>query len=142
MPRFIVSACLAGLSCRYDGSTSANPDVAKLVAARRAIPVCPEALGGLPIPRPACEIRDGRVYSVDGEDMTDVYLIGAQKALRIAREHGCTAAILKNRSPSCGVDKIYDGTFSKQLVPGNGILADLLRREGFTLFTEDHLPEL
>ena len=142
MPRFIVSACLAGLMCRYDGSSNPHPEVMRLVATRQAIPVCPEALAGLSIPRLPCEMRGKGIFNKDGANMTEAFILGAQKALRIAKQHGCREAILKNRSPSCGVDHIYDGTFSGTLIPGMGLLAQLLRQQGFKLYTEEHMPEV
>lgn len=139
-PVYVVSACLAGLACRYDGGSNPCSAVMRLVEEHRAIPACPESLAGLPAPRPPCEQCGGRVLSRDGQDLTEDFLRGAQKALVIAKEHGCTAAILKSRSPSCGFGRIYDGTFSRRLCAGEGVWARLLREAGFTLFSEENLP--
>ena len=106
-----------------------------------AVTACPEGLACLPVPRPPCEIREGRVLSQDGRDLTEDFFRGARLAMEIARKHGCTAAILKRRSPSCGVGRIYDGTFSRTLCPGDGLWARMLREAGFALYTEEHLPE-
>ncbi len=141
--KIIVSACLAGCSCRYDGKAQTNETAAMLVAAGKAVPVCPECMGGLPTPRVPAEIEGGsgedvlcgkaRVIASDGEvrfDVTDAFLKGAEEALRIAREVGADEAILKANSPSCGFGTIYDGTFSGARKEGNGVAAALLSQSG------------
>ena len=133
----MVSACLAGTPCRYDGRSNLRPEIAALVERGEAVPVCPEVLGGLPTPRTPSEQRDGRVISATGRDVTDAFVSGAEAALYIAEEYGCCAAVLKARSPSCGCGRIYDGTFSHTLVDGDGLFAALLRKKGFQLFTEE-----
>ncbi|MCD7984348.1 MAG: DUF523 domain-containing protein [Desulfovibrio sp.] len=138
--RYVVSGCLAGLACRYDGGSNPCAAVIRLVEEGRAIPACPENLAGLPVPRLPCELAEGSVLSRDGRDLTEDFLRGAQLALRTAQSRGCTAAILKSRSPSCGFGRIYDGTFSRTLCPGEGVWARLLREAGFALFSEEHLP--
>ena len=135
--RYVVSACLAGIPCRYDGRSNLRPEIAALVNAGEAVPVCPEVLGGLPTPRTPSEQKDGRVVSARGEDVTQAFASGAESALYIAEEYGCSAAVLKARSPSCGCGRIYDGTFTHTLVDGDGLLAALLRKKGFQLFTEE-----
>lgn len=137
---YVVSACLAGVACRYDGGSNPCPEVLQLVQAGLAVPACPEALGGLPVPRPPCELKGGRVISRDGRDVTAAFLRGAHRALEIARRHGCTAAILKSRSPSCGFGQIHDGSFKRRLCPGQGVWAQLLREAGFALYSEENLP--
>lgn len=139
-PRYVVSGCLAGLACRYDGGSNPCAAVVRLVQEGRAIPACPESLAKLPVPRPPCELAGGRVLSQDGRDLTASFLRGAQLALSAAQSRGCTAAILKSRSPSCGFGRIYDGTFSRRLCPGEGVWARLLREAGFALFSEEDLP--
>ncbi len=141
MTRFIVSACLAGEACRYDGGHNACAEVARLVREGAAVPACPECLGGLPTPRVPSERVGDRVLTRDGQDVTAAFARGARLALALARRDGCTAAILKSRSPSCGWGRIYDGTFSRALCAGDGVWAQLLRREGFPLFSEEHLPD-
>ena len=138
--RYVVSGCLAGLACRYDGGSNPCAAVIRLVEEGRAIPACPESLAGLPVPRLPCELAEGSVLSRDGRDLTEDFLRGAQLALRTAQSRGCTAAILKSRSPSCGFGRIYDGTFSRALCPGEGVWARLLREACFALFSEEHLP--
>ena len=133
----MVSACLAGHPCRYDGRSNLRPEIASLVEAGQAVPVCPEVLGGLPTPRTPGERKGDRVLSAKGEDVTSAFASGAEAALYIAEECGCCAAILKARSPSCGCGHIYDGTFTRTLVDGDGLFAELLRKKGFQLFTEE-----
>lgn len=112
----------------------------RLVREGRAVPVCPECLGGLPTPRPPAELLGGRVRTREGADVTDAFNRGAAAALDVARREGCTAAILKSRSPSCGPGRVYDGAFSRTLREGDGVWAALLRREGLPLFSEESLP--
>ena len=126
----IVSACLAGFPCRYDGQSKPCGEVIELVRAGKAIPVCPEQLGGLPTPRTPCEILIDRVLDANGVDKTADYRRGAEAVLRIAQSYGATQALLQKRSPSCGSGWIYDGTFSKKLVQGDGITARLLAENG------------
>ena len=138
----VVSACLAGVACRYDGTAFSCPTLAAMVEAGQAIAVCPEVLGGLPIPRPPAEIRDGRVVTAAGGDMTEAYRVGGLTAVDIAVQNHCELAILKSRSPSCGVGRIYDGSFSGRLVTGDGIFADYLRQAGIPAYTENDCEAL
>ena len=126
----IVSACLAGFPCRYDGKARPCAQVVELVRAGKAIPVCPEQLGGLPTPRTSCEIRDGRVVDAEGYDRTEAVRRGARAVLRIAQTYGATEALLQSRSPSCGSGWIYDGSFTKTLTAGDGVTARLLKENG------------
>lgn len=138
--KFVVSACLAGIPCRYNGKCSLCPEVMPLVNTGKALPLCPECLGNLPVPRFPCENVNGRITNTQGEDCTAAYTLGAQKALLLTLEYGATAAILKSRSPSCGFNGIYDGTFSKKLTHGDGLWAALLRKAGIALYSEENLP--
>ncbi len=140
----LVSACLLGERCRYDGQTKTNGRIRVLKEkGTRFIPVCPECLGGLPTPRPPAEIQeDGRVVNREGRDVTREYLAGAREALRICREAGCRTAVLKARSPSCGRGAVYDGTFSGRLVPGDGCAARMLSENGVRVLTEEELDAL
>nr|WP_034624176.1 DUF523 domain-containing protein [Maridesulfovibrio hydrothermalis] len=133
---YIVSGCLAGLRCRYDGKDSADERVINLVREGRAVPVCPEQFGGLPTPRPSCEIVDGRVLNADGMDVSDNFLRGAEEAFKLVEMLGAEKAILKSRSPSCGISKIYDGTFSGNLVDGDGVFAAMLKKAGIEVENE------
>ena len=133
----IVSACLAGVRCRYNGEGYGIEKIMQLISQGMALPVCPEQLGGLPTPRPPAEILNGRVITREGSDLTEFFQKGAQEVLRLAELVNCTQAILKARSPSCGYGQIYDGTFSKTLICGNGILAEMLSRKGIRICTEE-----
>lgn len=136
----LVSACLAGVRCRYDGGDCPDDEVLALVRQGRALPVCPEQLGGLPTPRVPAEVVGGdggdviaglaKVVTREGRDVTDAYLRGARETVRLARETGASRAILKARSPSCGAGTIYDGTFSRRTRPGDGVAAVLLKQAG------------
>jgi len=142
MPALLVSACLLGTRCNHEGGHSRRPAVEALAATHRLVPICPEACGGLPTPRPAAEIVGDRVVNVDGDDVTDGYTRGAQAAVEVARAVGAARAVLKARSPSCGSAQIYDGTFSRILRTGEGITAAALRAAGIEVVSEeDDLPQ-
>lgn len=128
----VVSACLLGVNCRYDGGSQEHPEAMELLQAGLAVPVCPEQLGGLSTPREPVEIIDGRVLDSNGADYTETMRRGSQEAVRLARLAGCTRALLQPRSPSCGCGKVYDGTFSGTLVPGDGFFAAALKKSGIT----------
>lgn len=140
--RLLVSACLLGCRCRYDGASKEYPPVKRLAGRHTLVPVCPEQLGGLSTPRPPAERRGGRVVTREGEDVTAAYRRGAEETLRLCRLLGCTAAVLKERSPSCGHGKIYDGTFSGVLAAGDGMTAELLAANGIPLYGESGIGEL
>ena len=138
----LISACLAGIPCRYDGGANTVPALAALAARGEAVPVCPEVLGGLPTPRiPSERLADGRVVNAAGEDVTGAFRLGAEKALALCRAHGCERAVLKARSPSCGKGCIYDGTFTHTRGPGSGVFAALLEQEGIQVLTEEEYKE-
>lgn len=140
----LVSRCLKGVPCRYDGQSKPNSAVMALKEqGHRLIGVCPEVDGGLETPRPPAEIQpDGRVVNEAGTDVTAQYRRGAELALETARKYHCTAAILKAKSPSCGDTQIYDGTFSRTLIAGQGVAADLLTKAGIHVVNENNLDEL
>ena len=134
--KILVSACLLGTPCRYDGASKANAAIVALQEGYTLVPVCPEVLGGLPTPRPPAERQeDGRIVNRAGADVTAQYQSGAQTALKLARQEGCTMAILKARSPSCGKGKIYDGSFSGKLVPGTELRHAVCQRPDFLFWT-------
>lgn len=133
---FLVSACLLGVNCRYNAEPVPVPGVMELMERHMLIPVCPEQLGGLSTPREPAEICNGRVFSQNGTDVTENYCRGAKETLRLAKLFGCKYAILKERSPSCGYGKIYDGTFSNKLTDGDGFTAALLKKNGITVLGE------
>ena len=137
----LVSECLTGVPCRMDGKAKLVPEIKRLVDAGEAIAVCPEVLGGLPTPREPSELRGGRAVTRSGADVTDAFLKGARESLQICLEQGCTLAVLKSKSPSCGYGQIHDGTFGGGLVPGNGIFAQMLIEAGIPVMTEtDYVP--
>lgn len=133
----LVSACLAGIYCRYNGETTSFEPVLDLIREGRAIPFCPEAYGGLPTPRHPCEMREERVYDKEGTDQTAEFMRGAEEGLRLAKLAGCAEAILKAYSPSCGSGTIYDGTFSSTRIPGDGVFARLLKENGISVRSEE-----
>lgn len=136
--RILVSACLLGLCCRYDGQSKQNERVLALTEQHELIPVCPEQLGGLPTPRAPAEIRNGRVINNQGRDVTAQYEKGATETLRLYDLLRCDCALLKARSPSCGAEQVYDGAFSGTLVPGQGIAAKLLSQHHITVLSEEN----
>ena len=138
----LVSACLLGCVCRYDGQSKPHPLAQELARRGLAVPVCPEQLGGLSTPRNPSERRGDRVVMNDGRDVTAEYRRGAEEALRLARLYGCTAAVLKERSPSCGKGQIYDGTFTGTLTAGDGVTAELLTAGGIKVYGESELEKL
>ena len=144
MRKLLISACLLGERCRYDARSVPLPEetLCALRASFELLPVCPEADGGLPTPRVPSERRGKRVVNREGEDVTDFYERGARNALRIARGNGCTAALLKERSPSCGSGMIYDGSFTGTLVPGDGVTAELLKAAGLDVYGESGIDKL
>jgi uncharacterized protein YbbK (DUF523 family) len=133
----LVSACLTSIGCRYDGKIKEYPQILALAKDNILIPVCPEQLGGRPTPRNPVEILNGKVVDKNGNDHTAEFEKGAQYVLKTALLNNCNMAILKSKSPSCGFGKIYDGTFSKTLVDGNGITAQLLIENGIEIKTEN-----
>ena len=139
MKSILVSACLLGEPCRYDGKSKPCPAVIALKEEYNLIPICPEVMGGLPTPRVPSEICGDRVLMKDGHDVTENYNRGAQTALRLARENGCTVAILKEKSPSCGSGLIHNGLFDGGLVAGDGITAQLLKKEGIRVLGESEI---
>ena len=134
----LVSACLLGVPCRYDGTGTADARILSLAQKYHLIPVCPEQLGGLPTPRPPAERHDTRVLTRDERDCTAAFARGAEETLRLAKLFSCRIAILKANSPSCGSGQIYDGCFCGRLIPGDGMTAALLKAEGLTVLSEKY----
>ncbi|MCT4661014.1 MAG: DUF523 domain-containing protein [Tissierellales bacterium] len=131
-----ISACLAGVSCRYDGNANTCKKAQELIKEGKAIIICPEQLGGMETPRTPCEIKDGRVINENGEDKTKEFIKGADEALKICKLYGVKEAILKSGSPSCGYGRIYDGNFSRIKIDGNGITAQKFIEAGIKIKTE------
>jgi len=144
MKALLVSACLLGENCKYNGGNNKLDDdiIARLGEKYRLIAACPEILGGLDAPRFPCEIKNSEVVNSNGEILTANFVDGANKALELARLNACGKALLKERSPSCGYGEIYDGTFSHRIISGNGICAGILDSEGIHIFGESKLEQL
>ena len=138
-PAIVVSACLLGVRCNHVGEGNPSDAVRALAdAGHRLVPICPETAGGLPTPRPAAELQpDGRVRTADGTDVTDAYVRGADAAVALARMVGAEQAVLKARSPSCGCHEVYDGTFTRTRVAGEGVTARALREAGLVVRSEE-----
>ena len=140
-PALLISKCLTGAACRYDGRDN-RVDLGDLGRHYTLIPVCPEQLGGLPTPRTPAERRGDRVVARDGRDVTDAFRLGARRTAALAAQCGARCALLKARSPSCGTREIHDGTFSGAVVPGMGLAAECLRDMGLALYDESQIEEL
>ena len=144
--KILVSACLLGVRCRYDGAAKPCAKAIDYLKDREVVRMCPEVMGGFSIPHPANEIQTSegvlRVTDAEGTDNTAMFEEGARKVVELARRTGCTHAILKAKSPSCGVGEIYDGTFTGTLVPGDGVATRLLREEGIVVATEKTCEEV
>ena len=141
MKNILVSACLLGKPCRYDGKSKPCERVIALSNTYNLIPICPEVMGGLPTPRTPSEICGERVLMKDGRNVTENYNSGARKALEIARKNACTVAILKEKSPSCGSGLIHNGLFDGGLVEGDGITTQLLKQNGICVLGESEITE-
>ena len=142
MANIIVSACLLGQPCTYRGDSNYCAEVCRLAEQHTLIAVCPEHMGGLPVPRPPAEIVGGQVLTRDGRNVTAEYRRGAEAVLRLAQCHTASCAVLKARSPSCGKGQIYDGTFTGQKCAGNGIAAEMLLDNGVPVYTEEELDDI
>ena len=140
--KLLISACLLGSCCRYDGASKPHPLAAALAERYTLIPVCPEQLGGLATPRPPSERQGDRVVAKTGADVTEQYRRGAEEAWGLCRFFGCQGAVLKEKSPSCGCGRIYDGTFTGTLTDGDGVTAELLKQQGIPVYGESRIGEL
>ena len=138
MENVLISACLLGFECKYCGGSNklTEQQLAALGERFRLIPACPETAGGLPTPRDPSERLGDKVVSNQGRDVTAQYQKGAETALWLARRYDCKAALLKENSPSCGSGQIYDGSFTGKLIPGDGVAAEELKKEGLIVFGE------
>lgn len=142
MKKLLISACLLGIPCRYDGRSVKAVEIERLAEKFELIPVCPEIYGGLSTPRTPSERVGDKTLMKDGRDVTKNYLRGAEVAYALCESLGCTLALLKERSPSCGKNKIYDGSFTGTLVDGEGVTAEYLRERGIKIFGESEIEEL
>ncbi len=137
--KILVSACLLGRNCKYNGGNNRNEKVIQFLEGKEIIPVCPEVAAGMPVPRLPVEIRDGRIISIEGKDLDDVYRKGIKRTLAPLDLEDIDLAILKAKSPTCGVHEIYDGTFSGKKIKGQGLLAAALIEEGVYVIDENDL---
>lgn len=144
MQNVLISACLLGVDCKYNGSNNKLDDeiIHSLKEKYNLIPVCPEIMGGMPTPRNPVEITDGKVFDNDGVEFTKEFEKGSEEVLKLAKLYDTTIAILKENSPSCGSNYIYDGTFNHQKIKGKGIAAHKLSKENIKLFTEENVKIL
>ena len=140
--KLLISACLLGRNCKYNGGNNYTPLVEELKGRYELIPVCPETFGGLKIPHEPSERVGDRVLSKSGEDVTAAFVRGAEKTAEVARRHGVRLAVLKERSPSCGCGAVYDGTFTGTVVPGDGVAAARLKEQGVAIYGESRMEEL
>lgn len=142
MENILVSACLLGLDCKYDGGNNYNKNIEKLKNKYNLIPVCPEIFGGLSTPRHPSERLKEKIITKTGNDVTIQYKKGAEETLKLAKLYNVKLAVLKERSPSCGKGKIYDGTFSHNIIDGNGVTAELLLKNGIKIYGESEMEIL
>lgn len=140
--KILVSACLLGDNCKYDGGNNLNQELVDWLSDKEVIKVCPELLGGLGTPRIPCEIKSDKVINKSGEDKTYFFTKGALETVKIALENQVHFAILKSNSPSCSNEMVYDGSFTHSLIPGDGITAHMLKLNGIRVFNENELEEI
>ena len=137
MEYILVSACLLGINCKYNGKNNYNEKLVEYLKDKSIIPICPEIYGGLPTPRIPSEIKGDKVINKEGKDVTENFLRGAKETLELAKKFNAKKAILKAKSPSCGYGLIYDGSFSDKLIEGSGITAKILEQNGIEILTEN-----
>ena len=142
MEKLLISACLLGVNCKYNGKNNYNSQIEELKKKYELVPICPEVMGGLSIPRDPSEIKDDKVISKNGNDVTANFLSGAYQALQLVDISNIKIALLKDGSPSCGSSYIYDGTFTKNKITGMGITAKLLKENNITIYNEKEIEKL
>lgn len=135
--KILISACLIGINCKYNGGNNENSKLVELMKEKDLVPICPEQLGGLKTPRVSAERKQEKVITKEGVDVTKEYQKGAEEVLKLAKKLNIKKAILKSRSPSCGIDEIYDGTFSHTLIKRDGVAAELLKKNGIEVISSD-----
>ena len=135
--KILISACLIGLNCKYNGGNNENSQLVELMKEKDLVPICPEQLGGLKTPRVSAERKQEKVITKEGVDVTKEYQKGAEEVLNLAKKLNIKKAILKSRSPSCGIDEIYNGTFSHTLIKRDGVTAELLKKNGIEVISSD-----
>ena len=139
--KVLVSACLLGKNCKYNGGNNYSPEVINFLKNKEFIEICPEILAGMSAPRPPVEIVNGKVMDNSGRDLDKQYRLGVSKAMEMVKDQNISVAILQSRSPTCGVNQIYDGTFSRKLVSGQGILAKALKDAGYEVIDVEDLKD-
>lgn len=142
MEKILISACLVGENCKYDGGNNLNPKIEALLEKYDLIPFCPEEQGDLPTPRNPSEIKGNKVLMDNGKDVTENFSKGAKKALMLALFLKIKIAVLKERSPSCGTHQVHDGSFTNKLIDGMGVTAKLLKENGIKVYSEDEIDQL
>lgn len=142
MKKIGVSACLVGKNTKYDGKNNYNEKVIEYLKDKEYVLICPEVMGGLPTPRVPSEIISNKVINKENKDVTDNFVLGANKALELLKENNVEILILKSKSPSCGYKKVYDGTFSNTLINGNGVFTKLALEKGFIIYTEKDIENM
>lgn len=142
MEKILISACLVGENCKYNGGNNLNPQIDALLEKYALIPFCPEMEGGLPTPRNPSEVKGESVFMDNGKDVTENFLKGAKKALMLCLFLKIKIAVLKERSPSCGTHQIHDGSFSNKLINGMGVTAKMLKENGIAVYSEDEIDKL
>ena len=140
--KIMVSACLLGENCKYDGGNNRNEALLNMLAGHEVIPVCPEVAGSLPVPRVPAEIVNGRVVNRNGEVVDEAFRKGAERTLETAKREKPDLIILQSRSPSCGVKEIYDGTFTGKKIPGHGIFANMAIQAGYHVIDAEDLHQV
>lgn len=138
----LVSSCLLGNNCKYNGGNNLSEEVIKLKDKYDIISVCPEVFGGLSVPRISCEIKGDKVINKSGIDVTKEFIEGAKKTLDIAKKCRCKKAIFKDKSPACGINYVYDGTFESKIIEGQGIATKLLIENGIKVYSEKEIKKL
>ena len=141
MAKILISACLLGYKTRYDGLSKPSKKIKEIFENDILIPICPEQMGGLSTPRPKAEIKGDKVINIDGKDVTSNYIEGAKMALEIAKLNDVDFCILKSKSPSCGKGLVYDGSFSNNLISGDGVCTKLLKENGFKIYSEEEIMD-
>ena len=139
--KILVSACLVGDNCKYNGGNNLNERLVGFLEAHEVVKVCPEVLGGLPTPRPSAEIVNGQVMNTEGKNITKEFTLGAQRAFEIVQKEKPDLIILQSRSPSCGIKQIYDGTFSGKKIPGHGLFAELCIKAGYKVLDIEDIDD-
>lgn len=140
--KVLVSACLLGANCKYNGKNNFAPELLKLLGNAEVVPICPESLSGIGTPRPPVELKDGKAYDVNGKDVDKIYRHGVERALALIENEAIDFAVLQSRSPTCGVHEIYDGTFTGKLVEGRGIFARALADTGIPVYDASDIENI